>query len=190
MLEKTKIPLLKLKLKEDGLCKFVSDEGCDIYDHRPLACRYYPLGFGIMKSMKAGGSQGDDFYFLIKEEHCKGFDEEKEWTVKEWRVNQDIEELDDINKAWVDIILDKKIRGEGVDPDERSLNLFFMGSYDMDSFRKFVFESRFLEIFDVEDKEIEIIQNDEIELLKFAHNWLKYVLYKEPTMALKEEPSA
>jgi hypothetical protein len=170
-------------MKEDGQCRFVSDDGCTIYADRPLACRYYPMGFGVMQSSKV---EGGDFYFLLKEDHCKGFEEDRTWTVQEWREDQHIGEYDDVNKDWVDIIIKKKLNHKVI-PDEKSRNLFFMGSYDLDSFKSFVFESRFLDIFDLTDEEIVLIKDDEIELLKFAQRWLLYVLYKEPTVYLKED---
>jgi hypothetical protein len=83
--------------------------------------------------------------------------------------------------------MNKKMSGSRIEPDEKSLRLFFLGSYDLDSFRKFVFESRFLDIFDLDDEYREKIMNDEIELLKFGHRWLKYILYKEPTVALRQD---
>ncbi len=180
-LEKTLLPFIKLAMKEDGRCQFVSEEGCTIYSDRPLACRYYPLGFGAMQSREV---EGGEFYFLVKENHCKGFAEDRKWSVHEWREDQGISEYDDVNKDWVDIIIKKKLKQKIV-PDERSRNLFFLGSYDLDSFKLFVFESRFLDIFDLSDEDIQMIRDDETELLKFAQRWLKYVLYKEATVSLK-----
>ncbi len=184
MHSESKLPFLKLKLEEEGTCGFVSDEGCSIYEDRPLACRYYPIGFGIYKNDKAAGS---DFYFLIKEAHCKGFEEEQEWTVAEWRKSQGIDVYDDKNKVWMDIILNKKMLSPDLEPDEKSLKMFFTGSYEIDSFKRFVFESRFLEVFDVDEEEQELLKNDEVELMNFAHKWLQYALFRMPTMKLREK---
>ena len=178
----SKLPFLKLKLAESGECRFVTQEGCSIYEDRPVACRYYPIGFGIYKNDATAGS---DFYFLIKEEHCKGFEEEREWKVSEWRKAQQIDVYDDKNKVWMDIILNKKMYSPDLEPDEKSLKMFFMGSYEIDSFRSFVFESRFLEVFDVDEEEQELLKNDEEELMNFAHKWLQYALFRMPTMKLR-----
>jgi hypothetical protein len=62
-----------------------------------------------------------------------------------------------------------------------------MASYDMDKFRKFIFESKVLEIFDIDSDEIEKIRTDEIELMKFGSKYLKYVLMLEETLKVKEE---
>ncbi|MBM3161772.1 MAG: YkgJ family cysteine cluster protein [Chlorobi bacterium] len=180
--KESKLPFLKLKLGEEGKCRFVAGEGCTVYDDRPAACRYYPLGFGIYKDEKAG----DDFYFLIREEHCRGFEEEREWTVSEWRKNQGIDQYDDKNRIWMEVILSKKLYSPELEPDEKSLKMFFMASYDLDSFRDFVFESRFLQIFDIEEELLEMIRNDEAELMLFAHQWLLYALFRKPTMTLRQ----
>ena len=180
----SKLPFLKLKLAESGECRFVAQEGCSIYEDRPLACRYYPIGFGIYKNDATAGS---DFYFLIKERHCEGFEEKQEWTVAEWRKTQEIDVYDDKNKVWMDIILNKKMYSPDLEPDEKSLKMFFMGSYELDSFKNFVFESRFLEIFDVDDDEQELLKRDEVELMNFAHKWLQYALFRKPTMKLRQK---
>ncbi|MCG8341893.1 MAG: YkgJ family cysteine cluster protein [Chlorobiales bacterium] len=179
----SKLPFLKLKLAETGACRFVEKEGCSIYDDRPLACRYYPVGFGIYKNEGAAGS---DFYFLIEEKHCKGSEEEQEWTVSEWRKTQEIDVYDDRNKVWMDIILNKKMYSPDLEPDENSLKMFFMGSYEIDSFKSFVFESRFLEVFDIDEEQQELLKNDEEELMNFAHKWLQYALFRMPTMKLRQ----
>jgi len=33
-------------------------------------------------------SAEDKFFFVVKEDHCKGFEEDKEWTIEEWRKDQ------------------------------------------------------------------------------------------------------
>jgi uncharacterized protein len=179
----SKLPFVRLALPEGGQCRFVAEEGCTIYGDRPLACRYYPIGFGIHKNATAGGN---DFYFLIKEEHCKGFEEEQEWTVGQWRKSQEIDDYDDKNRVWMDIILDKKLISPELEPDEKSLKMFFMASYDLDSFRDFMFESRFLQVFEVDDERLEMVKNDEAELMLFAHQWLQYALFKKPAMMLRK----
>lgn len=184
ILSKTHVPLIKMNMnKNDGRCTFVrSVDGCTIYEDRPVACRYYPVGMGAMK-----GPRGGDFYFLLKEAHCQGFQEPEEWIVEDWKKDQEIDVYDDVNKDWIDIIMDKKNSGAAVTPDEKSVKMFFMASYDIDSFKKFVFESRFFDVFDVEEEFIQMIKESDIELIKFALRWLKFALYNEPTMFLKKD---
>jgi hypothetical protein len=62
-----------------------------------------------------------------------------------------------------------------------------MASFDIDKFRKFVFESGFLNIFDIDGEEIERMRTDEISLMKFGFKYLKYVLMLEETLKVKNE---
>jgi Fe-S-cluster containining protein len=182
--DSTFLPFIKLKLDESGRCRFVSDEGCTVYEDRPLACRYYPLGFGAVLNRN---DKGEEFCFLIRENHCEGFEEDREWSVQKWKEDQGIIRYDDANKDWVDLILHKKLRAGNLQPDEKSMKMFFMASYDIDAFRDFVFGSRFLEIYDIDEDILDLIKSEEIELVKFAHRWLKYVLFKETTVFMSEE---
>ncbi|KJR40669.1 Uncharacterized protein MCHI_003424 [Candidatus Magnetoovum chiemensis] len=77
ILKDTQIPLIKLKMKENGRCSFNTEtkDGCIIYNDRPVACRYYPIGMGAFKRGRLGGKE---FFFLIKEDHCNGFQEKTE----------------------------------------------------------------------------------------------------------------
>jgi hypothetical protein len=57
----------------------------------------------------------------------------------------------------------------------------------MDRFRRFVFESRFLEVFDIDKEEIEKIKTDEIVLMKLGFKYIKYLLMLEETLKVKIE---
>jgi len=62
-----------------------------------------------------------------------------------------------------------------------------MACYDLDSFRRFVFESTFLKRFQVEEDVLERIREDDEELLRFAFRWLRFALFREPTIDIKPE---
>ncbi len=183
-LKSTKLPFFLLNVTENGKCPFVGEDGCNIYADRPLICRYYPIGLGALKSSEA---ESGDFYFQIKEPFCKGFEEGQEWTVRQWRESQEIDRYDFVNKDWFEIVLNKQLLAGGVEPDEKSQRLYMLGSFDTDSFRNFVFESRFLDLYDVDEVTIQMIREDEVELLKFAHKWLKGVLFGEYVYPRREE---
>lgn len=86
----------------------------------------------------------------------------------------------------MDIILDKKLLSPELEPNEKSLKMFFMASYDLDAFRDFMMESRFLQVFEVDDELLQMVKTDEAELMLFAHQWLQYALFKKPTMTLRQ----
>jgi hypothetical protein len=63
--------------------------------------------------------------------------------------------------------------------------MFFLASYNLDKFREFVFESSFLDRYEVDESTLKRIRDDEIELLKFGLKWLKWLLFKEADFKLK-----
>ena len=58
--------------------------------------------------------------------------------------------------------------------------------YDLDKFRRFVFESSFLERFEVEDAIAEQIQDNDVELMRLGFRWLKFSLFGQKTMKIRE----
>ncbi|MGI9385751.1 MAG: hypothetical protein ACR2PO_21585, partial [Methyloligellaceae bacterium] len=158
-------------------------------EDRPVACRYYPLGLAAVK-MK-GHETPEDFYFLVKEPHCKGHDEPKEQTVDAFRREQGVAPYDDQNRGWIDILMKmtswKTLGGpQGKDLDPRTKKMFFMATTDPDAFRRFVFETRFLDTYEVDDEIAERLKTDDELLLRLAFDWLKNVIFNEPTIALRE----
>ena len=70
---------------------------------------------------------------------------------------------------------------------EQSKKMFFLVSYNIDKFREFVFESTFLERYDIKKKLIEKIKKDELALLEFGIRWLKWLFFKAGDFKIKEE---
>jgi Fe-S-cluster containining protein len=178
--------MLKMKNDKEKKCPFVSYEGCTIYSDRPANCRYYPIGQGTLKKAGEKGPEEEEFYFFIKESHCFGYDEDAEWTVDSWRKDQEVDVYDEMNRDWKALQMRKNIPGQ-TELDEKKQAQFYIASYDMDSFRRFVFESRFLRIFDIDDETIKKLKSDETELMKFGFKYLKYILMLEQTLSLKDE---
>ena len=62
-----------------------------------------------------------------------------------------------------------------------------MACYDIDRFRRFVFGSRFLDIFDIPEKTIEKVRADDKELLMLALKWLKFGMVGGKSLRIKDE---
>lgn len=184
--EKSSHPFAVLKMMDDneGKCPFVTPEGCSIYEDRPTNCRYFPVGQGLMISGSQDEPVNKDFYFFIKEPECLGYQEDKEWTIGTWRIEQGVDLYDEMNSEWKEIQLRRDNPGQPK-LDQKKQPLIYMASFDIDKFRRFIFESRFLDIIDAE--EVEKIRTDEIALMKFGFKYLKYILMLEETLKLKEE---
>ena len=188
------LPVAKLRVadEKDGRlpCVFLHDEeGCQVYEARPASCRYYPLGLATVK-MK-GHEAVDDFHFLVREPHCKGHDEAKEQSVEEFLSGQGVADDEAKNRGWLDILMKmaswKVVGGPfGREPDKRTRKMFFMATTDVDAFRRFVFETRFLDTYEIEAETVEILRENDEALLELGFDWLKNVLFNEPTIAMKE----
>ncbi|MFZ5563398.1 MAG: YkgJ family cysteine cluster protein [Thermodesulfobacteriota bacterium] len=190
LLEKTDLPVVSLKLLDDeqSSCPFVRDDGCIVYEDRPTACRYYPLGVATLshKEDEGGVPDGEGFFFFVNEPHCRGFEEKKEWTVAEWRKDQGVDIHDEINAEWTDLVVRKRSFPPNIQLTEQAKKMFFMASYDVDAFRRFVFESSFLSRYDIDPGTMERIRSSEIELLKFGFRWLKSILFKGEGFTVKK----
>ncbi|RLC12121.1 MAG: YkgJ family cysteine cluster protein, partial [Deltaproteobacteria bacterium] len=179
LLEKTDLPVVTLKMVDDEkeACPFLREDGCFLYEDRPTTCRYYPLGVATLSHKEGADDEG--FYFFVNEPHCLGFEEEREWTVTEWRRDQGVDIHDDINRSWTDLVVRKRSFPPNIKLTDKAKEMFFMVSYNIDKFRQFVFESTFLERFAVTPQIQEKIKHDDIELLNFGINWLKDIFFKE-----------
>ncbi|MCP4747484.1 MAG: YkgJ family cysteine cluster protein [Desulfobacteraceae bacterium] len=179
LLEKTDLPVVTLKQLDDQRksCPFVRDQGCIIYEDRPSACRYYPLGSASL--MHKEGADDTDFFFFVNEPHCKGFEEDNHWTVSQWRKDQGVELRDEINAAWTDLVVRKRSFPVNIKLTQQAKEMFFMISYNIDKFRNFVFESSFLQKFPTDQVTQEKLKTDDIELLKFGIQWLKGLLFQQ-----------
>lgn len=180
------MPGLKLAIKPGATeCVFLTKDGCGVYQDRPTACRFYALG--SMGVKRQNESVVDDVYFVVKEEHCKGHEEPQTLTVREYLAEQRIDEYDEKNREWRDIVIKKRSSGPTVGkPSERSLQLFDMCSYDMDSFRKFIQSEGFGEVFDLGQEEKKTLVEDEDKLYSFACRFLKQVLFGENSIPVHE----
>jgi len=179
-----RFPLLRLKMNLDPerRCPFVAREGCVVYDDRPGACRIYPLGRAASKV--DAGSKTRTKLFLVQEPHCLGLQEEKTWSIEGWFESEALNEYIARNDQWLEITTSRKSLGRRADV-LRKTQMFTMASYNLDRFKAFVFESRFLDLFEVGPDLREQLRHDEPALLRFAMEWLKFSLFGEPTMKLK-----
>jgi Fe-S-cluster containining protein len=164
-------------------CQFVAKKGCTVYEDRPWACRMYPLG---LASPRPDDNSEEEFYFLLHDPVCKGFNELKQWTVDEWMSNQGVDEYDEMGREFKDITLHKYFKeGKGITP--KQVEMFFEACYNVDKFRKFVFESSFLRKFEVDADTLAKIKTDDIALLRFGYRWLRFALFGEPTLTIRPE---
>ena len=175
--------LLKMEEGENKPCPFVTSEGCTIYEDRPGACRIYPIG---RASLKAGqGKSAREKFFLIQEEHCLGFQENREWTIEEWMAGEGLDEYNAMNDKWLEILTSPLSLGTGKETKHK-LQMFCMASYNLDKFRAFVFKSNFFRLFEVNSALKDTMAYDDMGLLHFAMDWMKFSLFGQKTIKIKK----
>jgi Fe-S-cluster containining protein len=180
---KTPLVLLRMSDDEDKSCQFLTEAGCGIYSDRPWPCRMYPLGLAAQKDTPDGW-RGDRFYFLLQEEGCMGFDEQKQWKVSEWLEDQGLDEYDEWGEAFKELSLHQYFEEGGTLSPEK-MHMLFTACYDLDKFREFVFESTLLQRFEIDEDFVAEMRYDDESLLRFAYLWLRFSLFGEPTMKVK-----
>jgi len=173
--EKKLIPMVVLKMEgADKRCPFVSQAGCRVYADRPWACRMYPLDIN------------DDGTFRLVTDplRCQGLKQDEKWRISEWLVDQGVPVYDEMNTLFAQVT--NPLRSMDLDIDNPGIyKMMFMACYNLDKFREFIFKSTFLNRFAVDPIEIEKIQKNDIDLLKFAFEWIQFGIFGKKTFRIK-----
>ena len=185
-MEQDGLPGVKLRTTDEGACLFVTEDGCSVYSDRPTSCRYYPLGHMAMR--KSGEQHEETHYFLVKEDHCKGHDEERELSIQEYLKEQETVQYDEMNKEWLQIMLKKRSAGSTVGQlPEATLQMFFMCSYDMDRLRRFVLSDAFKNSYELEETVYEALEQEDVPLMQFGIKFMKQAFFAERTIPEKDK---
>ena len=65
--------------------------------------------------------------------------------------------------------------------------MFFMASTDLDKFRDFVFNSSFLDTYEVDEETLAKIKTDDIALMKFSSKYLASSIFGTKDLVIKAE---
>jgi len=171
--EKDVFPRLYLTMVDDGnaSCVFVAKHGCTVYRDRPGACRAYPMGRAAVLTTE---DRMEEFYVLLQESHCYGFNENSNQTPKKYGKNQGLSSYNRFNDAVCGILQHERIR-QGMMLTEGQADAFVLSLYDLDTFREMIFKDKLPHTpFDMSKrKELE----DDESLLLFAIDWLQNRLF-------------
>jgi uncharacterized protein len=162
------LPAIALRMSKDEnkQCPFVSDAGCTIYPARPYSCRMYPLDTG----------EGVEYKFCVGPDFCHGLLDENELTIEQWRKDQELYDYDDPDHNLADVMSADKLWEAKIE-DPRMQDMLIMALYDVDRFREFVFNSTFLQKFNIDDDIVEKIRQEDVAMLYFAGQWLRFALF-------------
>lgn len=171
----TGLPVVTLKTDSasGSMCPFITPSGCKVYKDRPSSCRTYPLARLVSRNRES--RRLSEYYMMIKETHCLGFNDGKEQSVCEWVMEQDIEPYNRMNDMLMEILSlkNQKISGE---LDIKSGYLFRMALYDLDAFRSHIF-SKDIETGGINNDDFNAAKQDDAALLRVAFSWVKQNIF-------------
>jgi hypothetical protein len=177
-----RVPVVFLKMNDsDKKCQFVGEKGCGVYTSRPWACRMYPLGMAERGTSRAASER---FYFIVKEELCHGHGKGGECAVREFIDSQGVEPYDVMQSSFRRLLALAAEQKEALTTQQCAM--YYMALYDLDRFRRFVFETRFLSMFDLDEGRVETLRTDDEELLELAVEWLAFSLFQQRAMRMNK----
>jgi Fe-S-cluster containining protein len=167
--EEDLFPRLYLTMVDDGResCVFVAPNGCTVYENRPGACRAYPTG-------RATSRREGEFFVLLQEEHCRGFQQSRQQTPRQYSREQGLSPYNRFNDAVATILQHDKIR-QGMALTQQQMDMYLLSLYDLDSFREKILMDQ-LPHAHLDAEARSALQDDEA-LLLFAIDWLKTFLF-------------
>jgi hypothetical protein len=177
--------MLQMAANEEQTCPFLGAEGCTVYEDRPSACRTYPLERGVARV--AGSSRLEEHFFLARHEYCKGHEEEREWSVKEWLQDQQVVQYHLMDDLWAEmdaLFAANPWQGEGAAGPRQQLA--FLVCYNIDGFRRYAGDFKLLDQFRLDKRERRAIETSDEELLRFGFSWLKVVLAGLPALKTRK----
>ncbi|MCJ8499333.1 YkgJ family cysteine cluster protein [Desulfatitalea alkaliphila] len=128
------LPVVTLRFgdRSDGRCPFVTAQGCRVYPARPTSCRLYPLARGLHRNRADG--RLTVHYALLREPHCRGFEQSQRRTVADWIDDQELTAGLAANDALMELIARKNQYLPGpLPPGQRQWVL--MALYDLDGLK-------------------------------------------------------
>ena len=169
-------PRFYLTMVDDGRasCVFVADQGCTVYEHRPAACRAYPLGRAVIREVNS--STMEERFVLMKEEHCQGFQEPVVQNAQQYSTDQELLTYNSFNDTMTAILQHDSIR-KGFIPSAKQIDFFVLALYNIDVFRKMLLNDRIDSITLTPTEKSRL--NDDEELLLFSINWLGQQLFAQ-----------
>lgn len=163
--------MLKMSDRPGHPCPFLTEKGCTVYQDRPYSCRAYPLEPAMSGDDKHGITISAS---LVRHGHCKGHDLGEEWTADQWMEDQGMAVYNKNNGAWARVasLLCSPNTFGPKGADNPAMNMAYMASYNMDTFRRFVFESSFLKRFSVPKKRLKLVKHDDVALMRLGFDWI------------------
>lgn len=170
-------PQCYLTMVDDGRasCVFLSAEGCSVYEDRPGACRAYPVGRGASRNNGRGITEQ---YVLIREPHCRGFNESAAFTPHDYLRDQGLDAYTIYNDAIMSIVQHRAVRN-GFRPNPRQFEQYILALYNPDRFRREMSDGMISMRRPLTPVELHGLAGDDEQLLLLGINWLHQEFFGE-----------
>lgn len=166
-------PAPRIKLTDQGVCPFVTDEGCSVYLHRPTCCRVYPLARAVRPG--PGGGPPQEVFLRQETPGCLGWDQPEELDVAAWVAQQGLAPYQAANNYCLRLFMHPARQGE-VSLDQAQTHAFISALYNLEAFRPLAASPGFGDKFGFDRQRVDLALSDEEELLKLGVDWLAGVL--------------
>ena len=178
----TGLPVVSLKAvpEDDRRCPFVSAAGCRVYEDRPSSCRTYPLARAVTRSRETGALT--EHFALMREDHCRGCNQPRTQTVREWIADQGLERYHHFNDMLMALI-SMKNQHHPAPLNLREQRLFTMAVYDLDAFREHLRAHGTPQELAASAPQDAGLPTDDAALLAFGHVWLQWTLFGKAPVA-------
>lgn len=168
------LPVLRLRMLSDerASCPFVRETGCSVYPDRPASCRTYPIGRAARADEDGAVSER---FFLVRERHCRGFEQEAEWTLNGWGADQGLADYNRFNDRFAAFA--SRLGASGRSLDQNQAGMALLALYQTDRFREFLERMRVLDRLDLDEDARTGIMADEEARLDFGLDWVEMLAF-------------
>ena len=169
------LPLLRMLESPEAPCPFVTPAGCSVYEDRPGACRCYPLGRGA----RMGADGVNERFFLVREEHCRGFDHGTARTPAQWFANEGMDRYTAFNDRYMRLMAMVRATERQLEP--RLATMAVLCLFQLDKFRELIETMHIFSRVEVpEDLQARIMEDSlagDEAALDFALDWMELVIF-------------
>ncbi len=176
--------LLRMSENKKKTCPFLTESGCSVYPDRPDTCRTFPVEQGMMYDAET--KKKVLIHFFRPPDFCLGRHESKKWTACTWSNDQHAVLYNKMTLQWAELkglFYTDPWGNEG--PNGPRKKMAFMATYNMDQFRNFLFNSSFLKRYKVKSVILKKIKADDVELMNFGFEWVKFYIWGIKTKYLR-----
>lgn len=176
--------LLRMSENKEKTCPFLDESGCSVYPDRPDTCRSFPVEQGVLYDAESGNTK--PMHFFRPPDFCLGRHEKTVWTIQSWVNDQEAVLYHKMTARWAD--LKRRFQTDpwgDQGPEGPKAKMAFMATYNIDAFRDFLFSSTFLKRYKVKSALTKKIRTDDVELMTFGFEWVKFYIWGIRTNCFK-----